>query len=281
LKNLSNRKNIIGIAGYRSNLAINFIKLYKSTCVFKLYKKDINNHNEFRKWIQKNKNLNYFINFAAITSVKYCKENKKKALLTNYNSVVKITKIIKNIKMNNFLYFLCLSSSHVFKKTKLYLKEDSVKKPDNYYGYTKLMMENYIQKYTNNFYYKIGIARVFNYYDKKNKKSFFIKDIKIKLQNNKKKLKFTSINTKRDFIHSDDVSKALKHMLTNKLNGSYNVCSGIGINLKKIILYLNKKYKNKKIIFDTKKNYDLIGNNNKLLKTGWKVTKKIGLNYFA
>jgi len=281
LKNHLNKKFIIGLSGHKSTLAKNFIKTHKYYFKFKLFNSNINNHKKFKIWISQNRDLNYFINFAAMTSVKNCKKNKTKAFLTNFLSVVKMTKILQMERMNNFIYLLCISSSHVFEKSKLLLKENKKKKPDNYYGNVKLRMENYLLKNINNFNYNIGIARIFNYYDKESKKSFFINDIKKQLINKSKKLTFINVNTKRDFIHPYDISTALKHMIRHRLKGDYNICSGKGIVLKDIILHLNKRNKKKKINFDDKISEDLIGCNKKILKTGWIIKKKINLNYFG
>ena len=43
--------------------------------------------------------------------------------------------------MDNFYYFLSLSTSHVFKKSKYKLTEQSKKDPSNYYGFTKNNLE--------------------------------------------------------------------------------------------------------------------------------------------
>ena len=105
MKNHLNNKSLIGLAGHKSILAKNFIKTYKSQFKFKLYKNDINNYKKFKKWVCQNKDLNYFINFAAMTSVADCDKNKVKALLTNYKSVTKMTKIFQTEHLN-LPYFL-------------------------------------------------------------------------------------------------------------------------------------------------------------------------------
>ena len=85
----------------------------------------------------------------------------------------------------------------------------------------------------------------------------------------------------RDFIHTDDIVNALFHMIKLKLKADFNICSGKGILLRNIIVYLNKKIKKKNINFDNIKLNHLIGSNTKILNTGWKLKKKIGLNHFG
>ena len=53
----------------------------------------------------------------------------------------------------------------------------------------------------------------------------------------------------RDFIHTDDIVNALFHMIKLKLKADFNICSGKGILLRNIIVYLNKKIKKKKYKF--------------------------------
>ena len=81
----------------------------------------------------------------------YCNKNKNEALLTNFKSVVDILNIVQSNKFKDFNYFLTISSSHVFKKTFKKLNENSTKKPSNFYGKSKLKLENFILKNSNKF----------------------------------------------------------------------------------------------------------------------------------
>lgn len=261
------KKYIIGYNGKNSFLANSFIKTYKKNFIFKCYSGDINNYSKFSNWIKKNQKLNFFINFAAITEPKKCNNNKRKALKTNFISLIKNIQIINNSKLHNFQYFLFVSSSHVFKNSVKKLNENSKKKPSNYYGKTKLLSEMYILKNKNKFTFKLGIARIFNYYNKNSRKSFFINDIRKKLKNKNKFIKYSNINTYRDFISIKNINTALFHMIHKKLSGDFNICSGEKIYLPDIVKFLN--YKSKKIIFDSKKIPGLVGSNSKLKKSGW------------
>jgi nucleoside-diphosphate-sugar epimerase len=270
LKNLVRNKKIIGYTGKDSFLAKSFIKKYSENFVFRKYKKDINDLNSFKKWILNNKDINILINFASITSTVKCDKNKSLALRTNSLAPIKMMKIINNLKLKNFTYFLAISSSHVFKKSFKKLNENSVKLPNNYYGTTKLKLENYIKYNRNDFFFRIGVARIFNYYNKTSTKGFFVNDIIRKLRNNNNPIKFKKINTYRDFISIDDISSALFKMIKIKYNNDLNICSGKKTFLPDIINLLNNKIRNKKVIFDKKKKPGLIGSNINLKKIGWK-----------
>ena len=278
MKNHSNKKIIIGYVGKKSVLAKSFINNYKKLFIFKAFKGDIRESRKLEIWLKKNKDINIFINFAAITSSSICQKFKKTALDVNYKSAVKLLDLLNKVKMNNFIYFLSLSTSHVFKKSNFKLTENSEKKPSTYYGFTKNTLEKYILKNQNNYTFKIGVARIFNYYNKGLKKGFFINDIVEKLKNRKMFIEFKDINTYRDFISMDDINTALLKMINLKLVNDYNICSGKKIYLPKIVNFLNKKFKNKTISFEKKFTYGLIGSNIKLKRKGWKIKNKDFLN---
>lgn len=277
LKNPVRKKKVIGYTGKNSVLAKSFIKEYSTKFIFKKYKKNINDIESFKKWIHDNKDLNILINFAAITSTSKCNKNKKLALKTNYTSPIKMMKIINNSKLKNFNYFLSISSCHVFKKSYRKLNEYSKKIPDNYYGKTKLKLENYITNNKNNFSFKIGVARIFNYYNYGIKSGFFINDVIKKLTNKNNLIKFKKINTFRDFISINDINKALFKMIKIKYNNDLNICSGKKTFLPFIISLLNKKLRNKKIIFDKSKIPGYFGSNSRLKKINWRNNLKYNL----
>ena len=278
MKNHYNKRPIIGYTGKNSLLAKSFIKDYNHKFIFKCYAGNINHNTKLVKWFKNNLDINIFINFAAITSSIYCNKNKDEALLTNFKSVVNILNIIQNNDLNNFNYFLTLSSSHVFKKSFNKLNEKSIKKPSNFYGLTKLKLENYILRNSNKFRFKIGIARIFNYYNHGKKKGFFINDIIDKLKNSDRIIQFNNTNTYRDFISMKNINTALYKLISLRLANDFNICSGQKIYLPSIIDLLNKRFKNKKIIFDKKRLPGLIGSNIKLKRKGWKIKKNNFLN---
>ena len=280
MKNQFNRKPIVAYIGTNSFLARKFVSEYDNEFIFKPVKLNICNTKKISKWLKRNDNINIFINFAAITSVSQCEKNKQKALNVNCNSVILLLNLINKLKLRNFKYFLVLSSSHVFKPCKNLLNENSVKKPTNYYGVTKLKLENYILTNKKKFNYKIGIGRIFNYYNSEAKKEgFFVNDVIKKLSDKKqKKIFFKNINTYRDFISVKNINTAIYKMIILNLANDFNICSGKNIFLPKIINFINKKLKNKFINFDNKNLGNIVGSNKKLLNKGWKFKRFNFLN---
>ena len=271
MKKHSSKLNI-GLSAPNGTIAVLFRKEFSKKLNFFFYKNNINNTKKFKNWLKLNNKINVFVNFAAITSKNECEFNKKKTFQVNYKSVVKMLENIKKQKLENFYYFLSLSSSHVFKKSNIKLNENSIKKPTSYYGQSKLLMEKYILKNKKKYKFKIGIARIFNYYARNSKKRFFINDVRRKMMSKKKYLTFKAVDTYRDFVQIDDLLNSILFMIENNLEGDYNICSGKKVYLKTLIKDLNLKYK-KKIYFVDTNQKSLFGSNKKIVNKGFNFIK--------
>ena len=90
--------------------------------------------------------------------------------------------------------------------------------------------------------------------------------------------KHAMINMCMTLLNKRNINTAIYKMISLKLTNDFNICSGQKIYLPSIIDILNKKFKNKKIIFDKKKLPGLIGSNIKLKRKGWKIKKNNFLN---
>tara|TARA_B110000003_G_scaffold224347_1_gene224899 strand:+ start:42 stop:788 length:747 start_codon:yes stop_codon:yes gene_type:complete len=162
-----------------------------------------------------------------------------------YNSKIsKITfekKIFKLFRGKRMIYF---STSHVY-PNKINNLEKLVK-PQNIYAQNKIKIENEIKNFFED-YLIIRAPIVFkkNHYSKN---SFF--DI---LNNNFKKNKIyfdINQNSLRDLITLDDLFNLYLKMEKKNLRGIYNIGSGKGISIKKIIsYYFGYKLQNPKLSF--------------------------------
>ena len=70
-------KQIVGLTGSSGILGKYFVKKYKKKFIFKPYRGRIENVIHFKNWIKKNKNIDFFLHFAALASVKNCEKNNK------------------------------------------------------------------------------------------------------------------------------------------------------------------------------------------------------------
>ena len=133
-------------------------------------------------------------------------------------------------------------------------------------------MEDFIIKNRNNFFFKIGIARIFNITGPRQRNGYFIPDIikKMKKNNNIK-----NINHFRDFIHIDDVCESIINIMERKFEPPINISSGKKINLIDVCKNINKLYFKKELSYEKKRGKDLFGNNNLLKSLGKNKFKSI------
>lgn len=271
-------KQTVGITGSSGILGSHFIKKYRKKFNFKIFNKRLEKKRDIEDWIKKNKNINIFIHMGAIASINQAAKYPKKTFSVNSKASIQFLKLIKKNNLKKLKYFLFISTSHIYKPSFNPLSEISKKKPANVYGKSKLKVENYILKNKKNFNFKIGIARIFNFYSKKQKKGFFIPDIIKKISFRKREIYFKKINTFRDYIDLNDICEILYFMISKKINKPLNVGSGERINLLNIIDIIKNKLKSSTIIkFEMKKYPGLISNIRLLRKFGYK--KKINNFY--
>jgi len=263
-------KKKIVITGGSGLLGKYFYKKYKNVYKIIKYPYRIEKFKRFEKWLSKKK-FNYFIHFAAITKNE-SKKYKDILQLVNVKSPIKILNIINKKNINNFTYFLFISSSHVYGYSKNKIKENKKRVPQNSYGLSKKKVEDYIINNRKKYNFKVGIARIFNSTGPKQKKGNFVPDMILKMKNINK---IKKINQYRDFIHIDDVSKSIKRLIEREIEYPINISSGQKINLINACKILNDKFVKKEVLFDLKKGSDIYGDNSLLKKIGIKKFKNI------
>ena len=169
------------ITGGSGLLGSYFYKKYKNIYSITKYPHRIEKFKKFEKWLS-NRKFNYFIHFAAITKNE-SKQFKKILNLVNVKSPIRILNTVNKKKIDDFSYFLFISSSHVYGYSKVKIKETKKRIPKNIYGKTKKKVEDYIINNRKKFNFKIGIARIFNSTGPKQKKGNFVPDMISKMKN--------------------------------------------------------------------------------------------------
>lgn len=262
------KKRII-ITGSTGLLGSYFYNKYKNKYKIIKYPFRIEKFSKFQKWIN-NKNFDFFIHFASITN--NIKNSTKKINLINVKATINLLESIQKSKINNFKYFLFISSSHVYGFSKIKIKENKKRKPHSIYGHSKKKVEDFIIRNRNNFFFKIGIARIFNITGPKQRFGYFFPDIIEKMRNEEN---IKKINQYRDFIHIDDVCESILNIMEKKYEPPINISSGKKINLINVCKKINKIYFKKKFSYEMKRGKDLFGNNNLLRSLGKKKFKNI------
>ena len=124
-------KKIVAITGAKGALGSKFIKKFQKKYSFRVYKNRIENKKKLNNWLNKNLDIQYFIHFAAISSVIETKKNPKKTYTVNSTASIELIKRLNHYKFSKLNYFLFSSTSHVYKPSSKRLSESALRKPSN------------------------------------------------------------------------------------------------------------------------------------------------------
>ena len=250
----------IGITGGKGLIGSLLVKkLKKKKIKYSLFNENISDKKSIRKWLKFNKKIIYIFHFAAISSEKKCKKNIQKAINVNIIGTQNLLNEIKKSKRKIWLFFA--SSSHVYSHSDKNISENFKKKPQSFYGKTKLLAEKKIINNKSKFF-SFFIARIFSIYHKDQKKPFLYPSIKKRIEFNKKsKIFIKNANCIRDFLNAEKLINIIYRIYKKKLTGVYNIGSGKGTAVKK---FLEKELKLKKRIITNNHVNRIVCNNYKL-----------------
>ena len=223
---------------------ISLSKKSNTNSFIKNIKCDITNFQKVNLVINKFK-PDTIIHLAGLTGNIACETNPKKAFLTNVIGTLNVLK--SSIKLKPKIIFV--STGEIYGKTKNKVNENTLPKPVNIYGITKMLSENLILNYNAN--YKIpAIILRFSYcygenFTKRGFSSMFSKAIrgeKIQIFGGKQIL---------DLLHFNDATDAILKSVSYKKTEIFNIGSGNTLTLISIINKLKK-------IMGVEINYDIL-----------------------
>ena len=210
----------------------------------KFYKKDILDINKtnFKK------KIDIIIHLAAKAEILIAKDKEEIYSKSNLNALQSLLNFASKNKVKKLIF---ASSASIYGDTKnKKISENFRSDPKHFYAYTKLIGEKMIINYSKINKFNYTIFRFFNIYGKKST-AVVAKFIAQKLQNKKITI-FGDGKQKRDFLHIDDLNRAIFQSIKIKKSNNqiYNLGSGKPesvINLKKIVserkdhIFLNKR----------------------------------------
>lgn len=182
---------------------------------------DINSTNDIEKL--KTYNFDYIFHEAAISDTTVSDQNIM--VQTNVNAFKTLLDMAN--EMNAVMVYASSAATYGDSDT----FSIGYERPNNVYGFSKLMMDNLAAKYSQNSSLKIVGLRYFNVYGEreffKNKTASMVLQFGLQLlRGENAKLFEGSDNIKRDFIYVDDVVQANIKACSATKNGVYNVGTG-------------------------------------------------------
>jgi UDP-glucose 4-epimerase len=169
--------------------------------------------------------------------------------------IIPTYKLLEYICKTDVKFVFFSSGGTIYGKSNFKLKEEHRLAPINYYGFSKLLIEDYIRLLSRSSNLKYLILRPSNVYGKYQRleaQQGFIAVVIGKVLANKPVEIWGDGKAIRDYIYVQDVAEiVIKIIKSNLINESLNIGSGIGTNLQEIIEII-QKYFEKKIIIEYK-----------------------------
>jgi UDP-glucose 4-epimerase len=207
----------------------------------------------------------------------------------NITATLKLCYFAKQRNIKRIIY----TSTMAVYGNNIFASEDSELCPLSNYAVSKLTGEYYIKKFAAEFDMNYTIFRVWNTYgpgqDISNEFKGIVNAFATQVLNSNHIKVTGSLDRFRDIIYVDDVVNALIHSLSFEYSDTFNICNGIKISIQELIETIIRCNN------DVIENYTIenvgghvgdqngcVGNNKKLLNTGWmpSVTFENGIQQF-
>ncbi len=245
---------ITGGAGFIGSNLSNFLakKKYKITIIDDLstgkkknikYKKiNFTNSNIINiNKLKKVGNFDIIVHLAAKAEILITKKGEKKYFESNIEGLQQVLNFASQKKVKKFIFASSASIYGDTKKNKV--KENFISNPKHYYAYTKYIGEKMVKKYCENNNINFSILRFFNVYGP-NSTAVIARFIAQQLQNKPITI-YGNGSQKRDFIHVDDLNRAILKMInSNKGNNqTFNLGSGVATGILDLKNLISKNHK--------------------------------------
>ena len=250
---------------------------------------------DFVNYIIKKNSIKNIIHLAACLDINESENNPSKYYLNNVEGTNILLKAACNNDLKNFI-FSSTCAVYGELKNNIKVKENTRCKPKSYYGHSKLLAENLIKKYSEQYNFKYGILRYFNVAGADenlrtgciNRNGQLFKNLAFNIVNKNKPIinvygksyKTFDGTCIRDYIHVSDLSKihiaCLKKITKIKSSVILNCGYGKGYSVLEIIrIFIKISNKIIKIKYLKKRKGDVsaIINNNILFNNFFKKDK--------
>ena len=208
----------------------------------RFYKRDVNEFSIDEIPVK----IDSIIHLAAISSLAHCQSFPIEALDANIKSLYTILEQIRDYKSEIKFVFASTSAVYENNKTNEPFTEELRIEPDLVYSNNKATGEAIVKSYASNYGINASVARFFNVYgsnqDLERKIPPFLGYLARETYFKRTPVLYNSSDIKRDYVHIDDVLKAITEMLLKDSVECeiYNICSGIGYSVPDLVKMYSK-----------------------------------------
>jgi UDP-glucose 4-epimerase len=157
----------------------------------------------------------------------------------NYYGTLHLLQALKEVPYENFVF---TSTSEIYGSNTPPFQEDQLPAPASPYSLSKICSEQLVQTFSRTYQKNHTILRLFNFFGKDMPEAFFIPQL-IRSLRSDPVFKMTEGEQARDFLHVDDVIRAL--LLAGSKSEArgqiFNVCSGESVTLRELVLLFQEK----------------------------------------
>jgi dTDP-4-dehydrorhamnose reductase len=176
-------------------------------------------------------------------------------------------KLLRIARMHSFIYVM-ISSRHVYSSSQKIINEkNKVYKPSTFYGKNKIIIERNIKKIIPKKYLILRLGTLL--FNKASlKKCLFSSILLNNLKKNKKIIFNFNDKVYKDFITPKYFTESIDKLISSNSYGTYNISSGLKINVKKIAKKIIQGYGEGSITMynNNNKNDSFVMSNKKLIK---------------
>ena len=172
-------------------------------------------------------------NITEVIHLGWSMENENKAIYDNTEALINLIRACELVEVKKFIF---ASTNNVYGTSvdSCLFSENDIPKPDdaNKYGISKYIGEKLIN-YT--LKEKSCIIRIADVYGSGQTHGNLIKAIISNVENKENLKLYGKGERERDYIYIDDVIRGIEFIYENNLTGTYNLGTGVGTNIKKIV----------------------------------------------
>ena len=189
-------------------------------------------------------NFDCLIHLAAVTALPDCQINTFDAFDINVSGTASLLELARKKDISKVIF---ASTSAVYENnTEDIFTENLALNPTLNYSLSKYMAEKLCNSYRNIYNMEIAILRFFNVFgprqDINRKNPPLLNYLVREVVNKRRPILHSDGSQSRDYVYVDDVINFIELCLNQKVNDTYNVCTGKLVSVKEIENYVSKAF---------------------------------------
>lgn len=215
----------VGLTGSRGVLGRSLMRHWQG-CVWATFDGDVRSYESVASWFD-SKKLDAVVHLAAVVPVREVETDFYRAFQVNVGGTLNLLEALRS-RSEDRPWFFYASSSHVYRKGAKPIAEGDALEPSTLYGLTKLHGEQVAQAYSTMSDIDVCIGRIFSFGSPLQSPAYFLPSIVKRIRNapSASVIHVPGASQKRDFLTTELISDAIRHLCLQRETGIVNIGSG-------------------------------------------------------